>query len=214
MKISVLMTMIALSLNAFAGGKNRQDVTASVLDEVTKLDKMDEFRVYVEHKVLIKRIKKGATNTDVNGDVNRVLQREELKEKLGKKIKGKIIAVEGKSSFSYEDLSERMIVYVSFDKSCDQKECAFQFAQSYETNYSRYSYGYYVEDITQEFYLYKVPEKEGYDSIKVFYDKGFFSKKKFAYEDSTSSVRKKIKLQFRLNEYQRVVKQRYNYGGH
>lgn len=198
------------------------EVTEEVLSEILKADALKDARVYISEKLKIERATALQKTSEVDSSISRVIKQNILKEEIGKKVRGKIIAIEGEtnsvsSKDSNEIFSKLRTVYVSFDPSCENKECAFKFRIPGEihSDYSRgtRTYSYYFKARTGDFNLSEIPvvKDMGVNSLKV---GRIFKDRKLVLEGTTYSAKNKgVKLLIDLEELRQITIEKKKYKG-
>ena len=100
--------------------KDRQIVTPEILKLVQEHNAVENFRVYSSKKIAVRRETLSNTQDNVNDGVDRITKRKILLETVSSRVKGKIIEV-GQDSYN------NTIAFVSFDRNCVVKKCAYGF---------------------------------------------------------------------------------------
>jgi hypothetical protein len=133
MKKIILATLaLTIALPALA---DKIEITEEVLAEITNANAVKDARVYISETLRIERATALQKKSEVDDSISRVVKQNILKEEISKKVRGKILAVEGDDTIVQhpsvgEAQTQIKTIYVTFDPSCEVKECAFKFQRS------------------------------------------------------------------------------------
>ena len=131
MKITHLI-ICALALAAsVVHAKDRQTVTPEILKLVQDHNALENFRVYSEKKIAVRRETLNSTQDNINSGVDRITKRKILLETVSNRVKGKIVEVA-------QDSYNNTIAFVSFDRHCVERKCAYGFGVRGEGSYLWY----------------------------------------------------------------------------
>ncbi|HTL12520.1 MAG TPA: hypothetical protein VL588_08545 [Bdellovibrionota bacterium] len=152
----------------------------------------ERLRVYLNRTLVVERnTDAGTDTTDVHGGVDVVLEQHKLKEIIKRGTLGKIVAVEATNITGTEGEScagkHEQLVYVTFDPSCNTKECAWAFGRKYSLQTSGY-YSYTCSGTTssdETYYLAAVPGNSLYSHVELYSKKGLM-KRHMSFYDAVS----------------------------
>ena len=202
--VSILALALALLIgNAHAS--NRETFTGEILRRVQKVDGgVDSVRLYLNHRLVVKRSTPLGSNTTVDGSVDTVTRGVERKDVISRGAAGKIVEI--------SEFQGTPILWVSFDTSCTVRACAWGFL----------SYGGHF------FGLAALPEQDAtgmqVDALWLGYKPLFFRRmetdpyghwrggwNQFIYNALTTKT--ELRLQVKLDELREVEHQTVNHGG-
>ncbi|HAZ13049.1 MAG: hypothetical protein A2X86_09675 [Bdellovibrionales bacterium GWA2_49_15] len=123
MKVTYFIFSLAFCLVGLANSvhaKDRQIVNPEILKLVQDHNALENFRVYTSKKIKVHRETLSSSQDNVSGGVDRITKRKILIETVSSRVKGKIIEI---SKDSYDNT----IAFVSFDRNCTTRVCAYGF---------------------------------------------------------------------------------------
>ncbi|MBI2519704.1 MAG: hypothetical protein HYV97_04785 [Bdellovibrio sp.] len=125
--VSVVASVYTSNVHA----KDRQIVNPEILKLVKEHNALENFRVYTSHKIKVRRETLSSTQDNVSGGVDRITKRKILLETVSSRVKGKIIEIS-------EDAYNNTIAFVSFDRNCIERKCAYGFGVRDQGSYLWY----------------------------------------------------------------------------
>ncbi len=224
MKKTIGFLVALMSVSAFAD--KPINLTKSLLEEIVKSGKVQEVNVYLSNKTIIERTTNFNGVTEIDSEVDKILRRNSVKEVIGKRVKGKIIAIDGeyKDTSKYERNKEdvlinKKVIYISFG-SCNSIDCAMRFAYDQEIDYS-YSYSrstYIAKSRYDAFRLDKLSDQGiKFDNISIERKTGLFSRIDASHQDNYQNYMARFYkgpfLKVKLNELKTTIYKKIKYGG-
>ncbi len=148
-----LLTFLVLSLGlADAFAQTRRAVTLQLAVDLQRQGNLENLRVYLSRGIVTSYRRSTVADTDFsNGAYRRTIEADVLDEVVGSTIRGKILQL----NYNYRENS----LWVSFDPSCEETSCAYEFRHSGR----------------QEYFLYRAPLLPGYVKQSVL-SQGMFAK--------------------------------------
>jgi len=199
----MILGLAALLASAPAMAKT-VDLSDGIIARVQAVTNGQErVRVFLNRTLVVERSTDAGTDTtNVSGDVDVVLEQHKLKETIKSGVRGKIVAIEQPNvtgTYSAGDCAGKhgqVMVYITFDPSCNDKACAWGFSRpfglqassTYATdesgNYIVHDGSYvvnptcgaYCQSNDSLYYLSTVPANSLYSHVDTFSKKGLMKR--------------------------------------
>lgn len=221
MKKFILATLaLSIALPALA---DKVEVNKEILKEIEDANALDLARVYLSKTLKIERASAAKKVSEVETGVSRVVRQNILKEEISKKVRGKIIAIEGTEDSNFVHTSDEvtkklLTIYVSFDKSCLSKDCAFAFRMPGELRYYSHSYEfgnlYHFRKYESFFALSEIAPVKDMTITKLSVHRPILSDPKLVKNGTTYYAKgKSVKLLIDLSELKEITINKIKHGG-
>ncbi|HTL12519.1 MAG TPA: hypothetical protein VL588_08540 [Bdellovibrionota bacterium] len=204
MKTNHLILGLAALMASSPAMAKTVDFSDGILARVQAVQNGQErVRVFLNRTLVVERSTDAGTDTtNVSGDVDVVLEQHKLKETIKRGVRGKIVAIEQPTATGNytagkcDDKHGQVLVYITFDPSCNAKECAWGFSRAYglqaNSSYATDANGNYIvengsyvvnptcavygQSNDSLWYLSKVPGNSLYSHVETYSKKGLMKR--------------------------------------